>query len=144
IDAVSHAVETFVTRRRNPMSQLFSRQAWQLLSRSLPIVLEHPDDLAARGEMLLGAHLAGAAIENSMLGATHALANPLSAHFDVVHGIAIGILLPHVVRYNGADPEIRALYGQLAEDAELCAADDPACVEALASLISRFVVRCKQ
>ena len=51
--------------------------------------------------MQLGAHLAGTAIENSMLGAAHACANPLTAHYGVTHGTALAILLPHVVRWNG-------------------------------------------
>ena len=50
--------------------------------------------------MLLGAHLSGAAIENSMLGAAHALANALTATFGTVHGVAVGLMLPHVVRFN--------------------------------------------
>jgi alcohol dehydrogenase len=123
IDAISHAVESYVSLRRNPVSQLFSRQAWQLLVRAFPVVVSEPQNLEARGAMLLGAHLAGVAIENSMLGATHALANPLSAHFDTVHGVAIGVLLPHVVRYNSA--VVGRLYGDLAEDAGLCDRRDP-------------------
>ncbi len=71
--------------------------------------------MPARGDMLLGAHLAGAAIENSMLGATHALANPLSARFDTTHGVAIGIMLPHVVRWNEA--AVGELYRDLERDA---------------------------
>ena len=100
IDALSHAVETAVTTKRNIISETFSLRAFQLLSEAFPLVLNDPQDLEARGKMLLGAHLAGAAIENSMLGATHALANPLSAHFETIHGTAIGIMLPHVVRFN--------------------------------------------
>ncbi len=123
VDAISHAVESYVTLRRNPVSQLFSRQAWQLLVRAFPVVVSEPQNLEARGAMLLGAHLAGVAIENSMLGATHALANPLSAHFDTIHGVAIGVLLPHVVRYNSA--VVGRLYGDLAEDAGLCDRRDP-------------------
>lgn len=119
VDAIAHAVETYVTKPRNAVSQLFSRKAWQLLSRSFARVLKHPNDLDARGDMLLGAHFAGAAIENSMLGATHALANPLSAHFDTTHGVAIGIMLPHVVRFNSefVDP----LYADLVSDASRAA-----------------------
>jgi alcohol dehydrogenase len=52
--------------------------------------------------MLLGAHYAGLAIEASMLGATHACANPLTARHGTAHGIAIALLLPHVVRWNAA------------------------------------------
>lgn len=100
IDAIAHAVETYVTKPRNPISLAFSREAWRLLAANFPRVLESPEDLEARGGMQLGACFAGLAIENSMLGATHALANPLTASHGIVHGEAIGILLPHVVRYN--------------------------------------------
>jgi alcohol dehydrogenase len=101
IDALAHALETYVTKRRSPISQLYSREAWRLLAGNLGRVLEAPEDLGARGSMQLGACYAGLAIENSMLGATHALANPLTAQCGLVHGQAIGIMLPHVIRYNG-------------------------------------------
>ncbi|MCP4189468.1 MAG: iron-containing alcohol dehydrogenase [Planctomycetaceae bacterium] len=101
IDAMAHAVETFVTNRRNPVSLAFSREAWRLISINLPRVLDHPDDMEARGGMLLGASFAGMAIENSMLGAAHALANPLTASFQIAHGQAIATMLPHVIRFNG-------------------------------------------
>ena len=100
IDAIAHAVETYVTTRRNSVSLPFSREAWQLLESNLGRVLSDPFDLEARGAMQLGACLAGVAIENSMLGATHALANPLTARYGIVHGQAIAIMLPHVVRFN--------------------------------------------
>jgi alcohol dehydrogenase len=102
-DAISHAVETWVTTRRNPDSELFSREAWKLLSANYELVLSHPHDLEARAAMLSGAHFAGAAIEHSMLGATHACANALTAHYDTVHGVAIALLLQHVVRWNAAN-----------------------------------------
>lgn len=111
IDALSHAVESYVTTRRNPIAQLFARQAWKLCSTGFRQVLAEPHNLAARARMLLGAHLAGAAIENSMLGATHALANPLSARYNLTHGVAIGVMLPHVVRFNG--PVAGAFYAEL-------------------------------
>ncbi|MBL8849125.1 MAG: iron-containing alcohol dehydrogenase, partial [Planctomycetaceae bacterium] len=137
IDALSHALESAVTTRRTPVSQIFSRQAWQLLSRAFPGVLVSPGNRTARGAMLLGSYLAGAAIENSMLGATHAAANPLTAHYDLTHGIAIGLMLPHVIRYNGT--VVAALYGDLAADAGLCSADDPAAPDLLAAFVTRLV-----
>ena len=103
IDAVSHALETYVTNVRNPASLAFSREAWLLLSENFMRVLDDPTDLEARSGMQLGACFAGLAIENSMLGATHALANPLTAHFQVAHGQAIALMLPHVIRYNGEE-----------------------------------------
>jgi alcohol dehydrogenase len=106
-DALSHAVESYVTTRRNPVSDLFSRDAWRLLTSGFERVLEQRDDLAARGAMLLGAHYAGIAIEQSMLGATHACANPLTAKYGTIHGVAIAAMLPHVVRWNAAVVEDR-------------------------------------
>ncbi|HEX7316252.1 MAG TPA: iron-containing alcohol dehydrogenase [Pyrinomonadaceae bacterium] len=99
-DALAHAVETYVTAKRNPLSEVFSLEAWQLLEGSYERVLTATRDLEARGRMLLGAHLAGAAIENSMLGAAHACANPLTARYGTEHGAALAMLLPSVVRWN--------------------------------------------
>jgi alcohol dehydrogenase len=99
-DAISHAVESFVTARRTSVSDLFAREAWRLLEGSYERVLAAPRDVAARGAMLLGAHYAGIAIEASMLGATHACANPLTATYGTAHGVAIAVMLPHVVRWN--------------------------------------------
>ncbi|HKY27587.1 MAG TPA: iron-containing alcohol dehydrogenase [Pyrinomonadaceae bacterium] len=101
-DAIAHAVETFVTTRRNGISDFFSREAWRLLETNYEIVLAQPNNLEARGAMQLGAFFAGMAIENSMLGATHACANPLTAHYGTVHGAALAMLLPSVVRWNAS------------------------------------------
>lgn len=115
MDAVSHAVESFVTKKGTPLSQMLAREAWRILSAGLQTVLDQPADLEARSAMQWGAHLAGMAIENSMLGATHALANPLTAHYGMVHGQAIGIMLPHVIRFNA--PAAEEGYRLLAEAA---------------------------
>lgn len=100
-DAIAHAVETYVTKKRSPLSEVFSREAWRLLEANYELVLAEPHNLEARGAMQLGAYFAGVAIENSMLGATHACANPLTAHYGTAHGAAIAMLLPSVVRWNG-------------------------------------------
>ena len=110
IDAVSHAVESHVTKKGNPVSRMLSREAWILLAASLEKSLSSPDDLQAAGGTLLGAHLAGAAIEASMLGAAHSCANPLTARFGIVHGVAVGLMLPHVVRFNAEAEPVRAMY----------------------------------
>src|SRR5688500_12173661 len=102
------------------MSLAFSREAWRLLDGHFERALEAPGDLDAVGSMQLGAHLAGCAIENSMLGAAHACANPLTARYNVVHGHAVGVMLPHVVRFNseaGDHP-----YSDLSPDPEALAA----------------------
>jgi len=100
-DAIAHAVETGVTMKRTAMSDTFSHRAWRLLSEAFERVLLHPADVDARTAMQLGAHYAGMAIEQSMLGAAHACANPLTARYNLTHGLALAILLPHVVRWNG-------------------------------------------
>lgn len=99
-DAIAHAVETAVTRRRTAWSDTFSHQAWKLLTGAYERVLMEPADADARAAMMIGSHVAGMAIEQSMLGAAHACANPLTAQFGVPHGLALAILLPHVVRWN--------------------------------------------
>lgn len=101
IDALSHALETYVTKKRNPVSLVFSREAWRLLATSFKTVLQEPGNIEARANMQLGAAYAGLAIENSMLGASHALANPLTATYETAHGQAVGLMLPHVIRFNG-------------------------------------------
>lgn len=100
-DAIAHAVETYVTTKRNGLSEFFSREAWRLLDSNYERVLDNPEDTKARGAMQLAAYFAGVSIENSMLGATHACANPLTAHYGTIHGEALAMLLPTVVRWNG-------------------------------------------
>jgi alcohol dehydrogenase len=119
LDAIAHAVETAVTTKRNPISKLFSREAFRLCAGILPQVLKHPHDLESRGRMLLGAAYAGLAIENSMLGAAHAAANPLTARHGLVHGHAVGLMLPEVVRFNLEIPALREIYDDLCDAARL-------------------------
>jgi alcohol dehydrogenase len=138
IDAISHALESHVTRTRNSASAAFSREAWRLLARHFAKVLADPADLDARGGMQLGACFAGLAIENSMLGATHALANPLTTHYDIPHGEAIGLMLPHVIRFNGAN--CRRWYYDLLELSAngACPHDQAAAPAALAELVEEL------
>jgi alcohol dehydrogenase len=124
VDALAHAIETAVTRKRNAVSSLFSRDAFRLGFSSLPQVLKRPDDLEARARMQLGAAFAGTAIENSMLGAAHSAANPLTAHFGIVHGQAVGLMLPAVVRFNAALPEAAAVYEEFAHIAGCASIDE--------------------
>ncbi|MBU6398763.1 MAG: iron-containing alcohol dehydrogenase [Verrucomicrobia bacterium] len=137
IDAIAHAVETAVTTKRNPLSLMYSHEAFKLCVTNLPRVLENPADLQARGRMLLGAAFAGMAIENSMLGAAHSAANPLTAHYGIVHGEAVGMMLPHVVRLNGKDPAALQAYAELASAPEIaCVSEGLEC--ALEALVERL------
>lgn len=136
IDAVAHALESAVTRKRTPVSAIFSAAALKLTLPALPAVMRAPTDLEARGAMLLGAAWAGTAIENSMLGAAHSAANPLTAHFDMVHGHAVGVMLPHVIRFNAKDPVAADIYSRVVEDNALCTKADE-CDPA--ELLARFL-----
>ncbi|MEK6408109.1 MAG: iron-containing alcohol dehydrogenase [Acidobacteriota bacterium] len=135
-DAISHAVETYVTTKRTAASELFSLEAWRLLEANYERVITNPQDIEARGAMQLGAYWAGLAIENSMLGATHACANPLTANYNTEHGVAIGLMLPHVVRWNGAEVGMR--YRRLLNDGSVIPrSGDPA--EALARRLEELL-----
>lgn len=117
-DAIAHAVESFVTKKGTPISRMLALQAWRMLRPNFRRVLDEPANLEARGEMLLGSWLAGLAIENSMLGAAHACANPLTQHFGTTHGAALGVFLPVVVAWNTEDDDGRR-YLPLVESAHL-------------------------
>jgi alcohol dehydrogenase len=101
IDAVAHAVESWTTTRRNAISCLFAKEAWTRLSGAFEDLASDPDNIELRSAMQIGAMFSGAAIEHSMLGGAHSCANPLTARYGIVHGAAVGLMLPHVVRFNG-------------------------------------------
>ena len=122
-DAISHAVESFVTKKRTAISDIFAREAWRLLNANYERVLNDPTNLEARGAMLWGAHEAGIAIEQSMLGATHACANPLTTRYGTTHAIAIGVMLPQVVRWNSE--VVGERYAELLHIAGLSGEGDP-------------------
>jgi alcohol dehydrogenase len=119
LDTLAHSVETAVTTARTEASVMYSREAFRLVERNFETILSNPDDLAARSAMLRASAAAGIAIENSMLGAAHSMANPLTRQFGVVHGQAVGQLLPFVVRFNAQDKQASLGYAELAYDAGL-------------------------
>ena len=141
---MTHAIESFVTTRGNPVSRLLALGAWERISRGIERVLNakpSPDAdeelTAAREDMLLGAALAGAAIENSMLGAAHAASNPLTAKYNITHGVAVGLMLPHVIRFNAA--QVSRAYGDLAQTAGLAAGSNGEGAAALAERVQAIV-----
>lgn len=113
LDALAHAIESAVCTKLNPVSSLYSEAAFRHLATAIGRVVSGEPTAADRGDMLLGASLAGLAIENSMLGAAHASANPLTARHGVVHGHAVAHMLPTVMRFNSADPATAARYARL-------------------------------
>ena len=134
VDAVAHAVESFVTTRANPVSRLFAGEALRLLHASFESWVGAHESSDAGGEILLGAHWAGTAIEHSMLGAAHACANPLTGRYGIAHGVAVGVMLPHVIRYNGA--VVNGDYADLVKVAGIAAqVDDSSAPDVLANRV---------
>jgi len=135
IDAVAHAIESYVCTKRTPISSMCALTAFRHLEANFGTVLRTPGDLAARSAMQIGSHLAGMAIENAMLGVCHSCANPLTAHYGVTHGVAIGVMLPHVIRFNAAS--VDHLYAELVPDSWLT--DGQSAGEALATRVSELM-----
>lgn len=113
LDAMSHALETAVCTTRNPMSRVYSKEAFRFIATSIEMVLQDAALMEHRTGMMLGAAFSGLAIENSMLGAAHASANPLTARYDMVHGQAVALMLPHVMRFNRHEAAAKTAYLEL-------------------------------
>lgn len=136
IDALAHAIETYVSLKATPYSRIFAAESFRLLALAFPKVLREPDNLAARSAMLLGAAYAGLAIEHSMLGAAHGCANPITARFDITHGQAVGLMLPAVIRKNSEDDEVHDDYLSLLHSV---AADEDCEFESLDALVENHL-----
>ncbi len=114
IDAMVHAIEAFTTKiRKNPLSDGLAQQALMRLARGLPRAMANGMDLSARGDMLLGAMLAGQAFANAPVAAVHALAYPIGALFHVPHGLSNTQVLAPVLRFNAETHP--TLYAELAD-----------------------------
>jgi len=106
VDALTHAIEAYVSNAHGPITDLFALEAVRLIARHLPAAINEPDDLNARGGMMLGSMYAGLAFSNAILGAVHAMAHSLGGLLDLPHGQCNAILLDHVIDYNFAsEPE---------------------------------------
>ena len=137
LDTLAHAVETAVTTARSESSVLYAREAFRLVERNFETTLTDTDNVSARSAMLRAAAAAGIAIENSMLGAAHSMANPLTTHFDIVHGQAVGQMLPFVVRFNADNKHAALGYAELAYDAGVAQRSEST-QDAVLKLVSRL------
>lgn len=102
MDALTHAMESFMCKQHNALTRVFSAAAVELLFKSLPCLVEDPKNLDKRQDILLGAYLAGAALFNSGSGISGALSYPIGVHFKAPHGIGGAVFLASVVEYNAA------------------------------------------
>jgi alcohol dehydrogenase class IV len=100
IDALTHALEAFVSKRANPVSDDYARAAMRRIAPNLRRVWADPADRAARAAMMEGAMLAGLAFSNASVALVHGMSRPVGAHFHVPHGLSNAMLLPAVTRYS--------------------------------------------
>jgi alcohol dehydrogenase class IV len=106
VDALTHAVEGYVSNAHGPITDLFALEAVRRIARHLPAAIRCPEDMNARAGMMLGSMYAGLAFSNAILGAVHAMAHSLGGLLDLPHGQCNAILLDHVIDYNfAAAPE---------------------------------------
>jgi len=117
VDAMVHAIEAYssANSNNNPLSRMLAREALRLLGANIRTVVNEPDNVEARGAMLLGSMLAGQAFANSPVAAVHALAYPIGGTFHIPHGLSNALVLPHVLRFNA--PQAHELYAEIASDA---------------------------
>ncbi|MFZ5590833.1 MAG: iron-containing alcohol dehydrogenase [Bacillota bacterium] len=100
IDALSHAIETYVSLKAQPPAEALALKAIELIGESLRAAVADGSNKEARTKMSLGSLLAGMAFNNSLLGLTHSIGAALSGHAHVSHGMAVGLLLPYVMEFN--------------------------------------------
>ena len=100
MDALTHAIECYITKAAWTMSDMFALQAIKMIAESLPAAVNGPDTAKGRDGMAVAQYIAGMGFSNVGLGIVHSMAHPLGAFYDTPHGIANAVLLPYVLDYN--------------------------------------------
>jgi alcohol dehydrogenase len=141
MDALTHALESYASVRANPWSDGIALQVIRMVATYLPRAYDDGADLEARAQMLLAAHMAGVGMAATGLGICHGIGHPLGGRFDLPHGVALSMLLPHVLRYNlparlqrTADVAFALGVGDTARDA---GGNAEAAIDAVAALAHR-------
>jgi alcohol dehydrogenase len=142
MDALTHALESYLSIRANPWSDGIALQVIRMIAVHLPRAHADGQDLEARSQMLLAAHMAGIGMATTGLGLCHAIGHALGGRFDIAHGVALTMLLPHVLRFNA-----QVCGERLADVAFALGVDDPgrtsawnadAAIDAIAGLAGRL------
>lgn len=131
MDALTHAIEAYVDREWSPASDALALRAVHLISNHILQACAHPDDLSARGAMLVGSFLAGAAFSHSMVGMTHGIAHALGGVYHIPHGLANALVLPEVMAYN-----LDACWERYADIAQAMGINFPQLIDQGRSLLS--------
>lgn len=113
MDALTHAIEGYITKGAWEMSVMFEIEAIRMISRYLPVAVDEPQNPEGRNGMAVAQYIAGMAFSNVGLGLVHGMAHPMGSLFDVPHGVANALLLPTVMEYNM--PECIDKYPRIAE-----------------------------
>ena len=138
IDALTHAIESLTSKGRTPVSAAYAHEAIKLISGSLKTAVHEGTNVEARGDMLLGAHLAGLALTLSGLGLVHGIAHSVSAHVGAAHGEALAAVLAEVMEYNSSD--VAPIYATVAADMGVAATSNSA-IDAVRSLADNINIR---
>lgn len=104
MDALTHAIESYITPGAWTMSDMFEMKAIELIARHLKNAVDNGTDTAAREGMAEAQYIAGMGFSNVGLGIVHSMAHPLGAFYDTPHGVANALLLPYVMEYNAESP----------------------------------------
>jgi alcohol dehydrogenase class IV len=138
IDALTHAIESLASRGSTPVSAAYAHQAIKLISQSLPTAVRDGKNLDARGDMLVGAHLAGLALTHSGLGLVHGIAHSVSAHVGAAHGEALAAVLVEVMEFNSTVAS--EIYATVGEDMGV-AASSTTTIETVCALAEEINIR---
>lgn len=143
IDAMVHAIEAYTSKiRKNPYSDMLAVKALQLLNSNIVKAVEQGDDRDARGNMLLGAMLAGQAFANAPVAGVHALAYPLGGHYHIPHGLSNALVLPHVLRFNlDAAVSQYAALGRVVCGQVACAKSEQKAAEGLVDYLEGLIAK---
>jgi alcohol dehydrogenase class IV len=114
VDALTHAIEAYVSRRAQPMTDLLALSAIRLIAHNLRVAYREGNNLEARSQVMLGAMQAGMAFSNASVALVHGMARPLGACFHLTHGISIAVLLPVVTEFSHAEAPER--YARIAAE----------------------------
>lgn len=133
MDAMTHAIEGLITKAAWELSDMFEIKAIEMIYRYLPLAVDEPTNPKGRDGMAVAQYVAGMAFSNVGLGVDHGMAHPLSALFDVPHGVACAMLLPTVMRFNAPAAlekyvEIAKAVGVYRDGMSLEEAADAACL----------------
>jgi alcohol dehydrogenase len=117
LDAMTHAVEAFISDLAGTESDLYARSAIRMIFENLRVTYKEPKNLVAREAMALASHYAGLALNQAGLGYVHAIAHQIGGHYGLPHGLSNAIVMPYVLEFSR--PEINPRLAELARFSKL-------------------------